>query len=377
MSMRNGLRDRGLLFLLCGSLAALGCGGDGDGSSETDNSATGAESTSGSGATEGDSGAPAGTSSSAGDDTTDAAPSGVDSAGPSGTAGVADSGAGADSGGMTDGTGVAGMESGGAMDGPGMDDPAMDEPPVDNTPPSQATMDMTEALFGTSEDRNRVQAGDVCERISTIECAGEQRCCTEPGRDFEECVETMVEGCRITLQLDYMTAKPVTGFDAVRAETAIARFEQMAKECDPLVATIGEDPEGLRGMMQGSLAPDDSCFPPVSPANIFGAYNEAATYMAACSDPAKYACLPDSPFDWRCTERGGVGAFCFTDLNCQEGLYCPQEDPTMPQLGIECAEALPTGAECSFSNECTSLACVRGACAEAGDIQATFCLKGE
>lgn len=334
MSIRNGLKGTVSLLLLCGGMLLVGCGGDddtepADGASDPSVSDDGA----------------------AGDDGDENATTDEDD----GAAGEGEAGE--------------DMSSSSA----GMDDASSD----DDSPPDDGKIADTEPLFGESETRNRVAAGEICDRIATIECAGEARCCNDPGREFSACKQTMKQGCVDALHLDYMSLQPVTGFDPDRAEAALARYEDMAKACDPLVATVGEDPDGLRGMLQGTLEPDGDCFP-LSLAGPFDVTEEqGAAYLAACKDPENYACLPVELLEWTCVERGDVGDPCFTDLNCQPGLYCPQQDPLVPEVGGgPCAPTLDTGEACLAANECTSLACVHGKCAETGDVQAAFCLRG-
>jgi hypothetical protein len=219
---------------------------------------------------------------------------------------------------------------------------------------------------GTAEDRNTVEASDLCERLSTIQCAGEAHCCTAPGRTYDECKERMKSGCVDELQLDQIAMQPNTGFDEKIASDAFAAFEALAAECDPTIALWGISLEGLRGIFQGTAAPGANCMPPLAQLQNRVVAGAAA---ASCAQLATHACLPEA-LSWTCTEKHGEGGSCFSDLNCLDGLYC---DNPQGGFGAPCRVRKADGATCTNPNECQSLACKQGACTSG--VLGAYCLQ--
>ena len=230
-------------------------------------------------------------------------------------------------------------------------------PPVEDNDP-----------FRTNDPaRNDVTAGNVCDRVTQLQCAAEQTCCSNPGRTFADCYTKLVESCRNEAYLDAMTGDPITGFDQARARAAMAEFETLAMACDLSLAQWGESADGLRGIMQGTRTAGTSCLPLSAKREV------AAANLASCQNPAEVSCLPETTIKWTCTARGDVDATCVTDLNCKVGLYCPQADYQNPQLDSNCAQRLADGSPCISNNECMSFACKSGACAPL-DKDAAYCL---
>src|SRR5437773_884632 len=87
-----------------------------------------------------------------------------------GQAGVSAGGSGGSS-----GSGGAGTEAGSGMAGTMVDSDASVGTPT-------GTFDA-----GTASDRNMVTPGQICDRMSTIQCAGEAACCASAGRSYEQC----------------------------------------------------------------------------------------------------------------------------------------------------------------------------------------------
>jgi hypothetical protein len=220
---------------------------------------------------------------------------------------------------------------------------------------------------GTDPARNQVQAGQVCTRLAQIQCAGEAFCCENPGRDRATCEVVMRDGCINQLYLDAMTENPDTGFDPAAAATTMTQIETMASTCDVGIAEFGASPDGLMGMFRGTVEAGESCSPGLTT-------NEAAAAgaLASCADVNTTACLPRSALSWRCDPRGQVGDDCFSDLNCVDGLYCP--NPDLDLGGAQCAQRLPDGSPCSLPNECASLFCKAGQCAPV-TVQNAYCLQ--
>src|SRR5690349_21138139 len=58
---------------------------------------------------------------------------------------------------------------------------------------------------GSDPNRNNVMAGQVCDRLSTIQCAGEVHCCTNPTHTYDACKQAMFSLCANDLHLDAVT----------------------------------------------------------------------------------------------------------------------------------------------------------------------------
>ena len=229
---------------------------------------------------------------------------------------------------------------------------------------------------GTDPNRNAVRPGGICRRMAEIQCAGEAFCCIEPGRTMQACQTTMETGCKTELGLDELAADPLTAFDAARALTAFQKFEDLASTCDPTIAKWASLDSGMRGILRGTR--DGSC-PLGSAINVDWtsiaqstptAEEEAAARVAllSCKIDSNLACKPSLS---RCTERGGVGISCYSDLNCNETFYC--DNPEANLTGADCAARKAAGSNCLYLHECVSRICSFGKCA-ADDIQGAYCL---
>lgn len=224
---------------------------------------------------------------------------------------------------------------------------------------------------GSDPDRNEVDADALCERLTTIQCAAEAYCCAKPGRTVEECKTTLLEACTMEAQFDAVAENPITGFDAARAAAAFEEFEALASECDLGVGAWGRSTEGLRAMLQGTVAPKGNCAPDASNNDPL----VAAAALASCQNPAQYACQPratekDGKPDWTCDARSDVDGPCFTDVNCQEGLYCNNPEN---RLGAQCRPLKQAGRPCNLAMECESLACEDNVCV-AATRESVYCL---
>lgn len=231
-----------------------------------------------------------------------------------------------------------------------------------NTPPAMRTFDA-----GSDPLRNNVKAGHVCARVAQIQCAGEAYCCDNPGRDVAACVAKMTDACAKDGHVDDITLNMKAGFNEERAADALTQFEEIASKCDTTVADFGTDPDGLMSMVQGTVAPGGKCSPPIT-----GGDAAAAGALASCQNAATTACLPSSALNWTCAPRGGAGAKCFTDLNCQNGFYCPNPDLQINMTN--CLARKELGGSCAQDNECVSLTCIAGTCA-APTTQSAYCLQ--
>jgi hypothetical protein len=222
------------------------------------------------------------------------------------------------------------------------------------------------AMFdaGTDPARNQVTGGHVCARLAQIQCAGEAFCCPNPGRDRAACETAQINYCTTKIYLDAITQNRITGFDATAAASALEGFEQRASECDPMISSFAASLDGLLGIMKGTVAAKGDCTPL--------ALDEAtaAAYLAACEDIATTACLPTA-LTWKCSPRGGAGASCFTDVNCTDGLYCPNPNATIGTA--KCTTRKASGETCTAPNECATLYCKGGKCVDAS-AEAAYCL---
>ena len=218
---------------------------------------------------------------------------------------------------------------------------------------------------GKDPDRNHVKAGHICTRFAQIQCAGEAFCCDDPGRDRAQCEAEQTDLCTMRIYLDVMSLSAASGFDP-DAALELNRFEQLASRCDPSISAFAEASEGLLSMMQGTVAAGGDCSPGVT---VDAAGIAAA--VVSCKNIAKTACLPQNAASWTCTVRGAVGASCFTDVNCEEGLYCPNPNS---DIGTKmCSERKPKDSDCVMPNECESLYCQGGSCV-AATAQSAYCL---
>jgi hypothetical protein len=221
----------------------------------------------------------------------------------------------------------------------------------------------------TNPDRNKVAGGQVCERLSTIQCAAEAYCCDAPGRSYDECKQAAKDYCVNSLYLDAVTANPITGYDGVGAEAIFLAYEGYASNCDPNVTAWGASLQGLRGLAKGTRASGANCKPGIADVTKKPV---AAANLASCLNPETTACYPAAPLgtNWTCSARGN-GA-CFADTNCTDGLYC--DNPQLLPAGSTCRQRKGDGTPCAQPNECGSLLCKQHVCAGVNQ-QTAFCLR--
>jgi hypothetical protein len=242
----------------------------------------------------------------------------------------------------------------------------------DAKPASDAGTERPAFDAGKAADRNAAEPGELCERLATIQCAGEAHCCSDPGRTFSECKTAMKTGCSDQLHLDEIAMQSVAGFDADAARAAFDDFEALARKCDTSIATWGTSTEGLRSILRGTLGAGENCAPK-------GAINDpviGGAALASCADLAERACQPrstqkDGKLDWTCDARSDVDELCFSDANCKDGLYCA--NPTN-RIGAKCRPLKANGMPCNTPHECESLIC-KGTECKPVDRDAAYCLK--
>jgi hypothetical protein len=235
------------------------------------------------------------------------------------------------------------------------------------------TLEIPPDDFGTEPDRNRVQPGQVCERLSRVQCAAEQECCNAPGRTFEDCYRAQMSECG-RVYLDQVSQDPITGYSVDAASEAFTEFERLAMQCDPQIALWSISPGGLRGITLGTVAPGAAC----TPANVTD-FQKVAAHVVSCLEASTYACLPTGltglpPLEpWICSPHSGLDGPCFTDLNCVEGLYCNNNLDNPVPVGSQCKQRKASGGSCTFPNECQSLTCRSGSCVDA-TTRTAYCL---
>lgn len=246
--------------------------------------------------------------------------------------------------------------------------------PAEDDEPSAGSGDGAPAVIekatkfdaGSDPDRNKISASQLCERLATINCAGEAFCCDAPNRTVEDCKQDLVTTCSTMLMLDKIAAHENTAFDAAAAEKAFTELEERASKCDPSVAQWGGSQDGLRGILKGTVEPKASCMPPatVDPVVVGAA-------LASCAEPETYACMYKTLLDpWTCEPRSSEGGQCVTDNNCVDGLYCVVQTPG---IAGACKPRKEVGESCVAPTECASLFCKKSKCV-AADQQSAYCL---
>lgn len=220
---------------------------------------------------------------------------------------------------------------------------------VSGTGPTMVGMPIGGFDAGTDPGRNAVTPGMICDRLASIQCAGEAACCSNPGRDFASCKQTMMAGCSSQYMADSIAGQPAAGFDAAQAQMVFAHFEDLASQCDSSIAAFAESPQGLRSVFKGTVAPMKSC----RPASVTD-MAMAGGALAACTNGDSYACMP-SLVTWICNPRAAAGGQCFTDINCKQGLFC--NNPKLDIAGSTCMPRKQAGTSCiSQTNARTCIA---------------------
>jgi hypothetical protein len=215
-------------------------------------------------------------------------------------------------------------------------------------------------------DSNDVGPDGICERIAAIQCAAQEECCTAPEMDVAACTTKFIADCS---DLEAIAAEEIVGFDRAAVREALDELEARAGNCDPALASWAITAEGFASSFTGSRAAGADCTPEGG-ANT-NDINAVGAALASCSNVATTACLPTDT-TWTCTARAAAGGDCFTDLNCQDGLFCEKGEDG-PFDGT-CVARKAAGADCFDANECTSFVCKDDACA-AADAQAVYCFE--
>jgi hypothetical protein len=213
---------------------------------------------------------------------------------------------------------------------------------------------------------NDVAADGICERVAAIQCAAQEDCCDSPDKDVAGCTEDLIDDCS---DLEAVAADPIVGYDRAAMKAALDELEMRASTCDTTLAAWALTADGFASSFTGTRAAGADCLPEGGAETTdIDAFTAA---LASCSNPATTACLPGDDA-WTCTARGAADSPCFTDLNCQDGLYCDLTAATGPFDG-KCTARKAAEATCSIANECESFVCTSGACAADDDVQAAYC----
>jgi hypothetical protein len=221
---------------------------------------------------------------------------------------------------------------------------------------------------GSDPNRNNVPGNQVCDRVTTIQCAGEAFCCSAPGRTFDACKATAMQACTNQLYLNAIASNPVAGYDQASATPIFAEYERRASICDPTVTAWGASTDGLRGLTKGTLSSGQSCSP-----GITNLTNKplAAAYLASCMNAATTACYATA-LAWTCSPRANPGSKCFADTNCNDGIYC--DNANFNLTGGTCKTRKADGDSCTTPNECQSLLCKHSQCVPVNQDN-VFCLN--
>jgi hypothetical protein len=221
---------------------------------------------------------------------------------------------------------------------------------------------------GSDPDRNAVEVGTICDRLSTLQCAAEAACCDAPKRTQAECKRAMKASCDMDSMADAVAARAEAAFDAARAEQVFAELERMMSACDPDVIAYGAARDGLSSLFAGSVAADGDC----TPDSLLNTVQGGAA-LVACRERDTQACLP-TVGRWTCTMRAAVGGHCFSDENCEPDAYC--DNPMLNVRGSTCKPHEADGSACTVTTECESLFCKDGECVTP-DVQLAYCLLEE
>jgi hypothetical protein len=216
---------------------------------------------------------------------------------------------------------------------------------------------------------NNVQPGQICARLSQIQCAAEANCCDAPGRDIATCQADVAEECEDN-GLDIIPMDPLVGFNAGALKRALDELEERNAECDPTVAAWAITTDGFASSFDGTRASGDDCAP--EGGTMMATFSQIGAALGSCMNAGTTACLPTSDDDWTCAPRGDAGAPCFTDFNCKDSLFCDSSMADTIYDGV-CTVRKAAGEDCDEDNECVSFLCNDDACAAANDAQAAFC----
>jgi hypothetical protein len=275
-------------------------------------------------------------------------------------------GAGASTGGSR--SGAAGATSTNSGAGAASQPPAAGEPAragAGASAPPVSVEPATRFDAGSNPNRNKVTAADLCTRLVEINCAGEAFCCDTLTRTVDACKADLLKTCSGDLMVERIAMNPITGFDAAAAEKAYTALETKAAACDPTVAAWGGSPDGLLGILKGTVAPNASC----KPADALPDTVTLAAALVSCT--GANACLFADPLgDWTCSPKVAAGGVCNSDNNCHDGFFC-----SLPALSLtgQCTPRKAAGEACEGPTQCSTLFCKGGKCVEA-DRHAAYCL---
>lgn len=225
---------------------------------------------------------------------------------------------------------------------------------------------------GTDPARNQIRPGEICQRVSELQCAAEAHCCSAPKQQAAGCVSQLVKSCNEAF-VDDIAKSERAGFNMAQAEQILNTLEMYSQTCDPQVTPWAASTAGLRAMVQGTIAANGSCMPMGLPGKL-----NYGIALASCAQATTTACLftgngpPAGPQSATCSPRADVGATCFVDPNCKDGLYCANSQ--MQYSSGKCQALKALGATCTLDTECATYSCRSAVCA-AATVDVAYCLS--
>jgi hypothetical protein len=226
---------------------------------------------------------------------------------------------------------------------------------------------------GTDPKRNQIRAGQICQRLSELQCAAEAHCCSAPKKTGAACVQQLTTQCTMQGALDDIAKNEPSGFSTAQTEIVLNKLEMYSQTCDPAVTVWALQADGFRSMFQGTVPPNGTCMPKGLPSTA-----NYGTALASCAQPTTNVCLFKGngpvapPQSANCAPRGDVGATCFVDPNCKDGLYCANSQ--MQYSSGKCQVSKQLGAACTADAECASMSC-RSAVCSAQTADTAYCIS--
>ncbi len=205
---------------------------------------------------------------------------------------------------------------------------------------------------------------ELCHAGAAIECEGDQTCCEEGMRWFEnldDCLEIHAELCDLMADGEafargLLTApsSPETFLSEWRAAMEACRERDWSK---PWVR--GALPEG------GDCTPRDLIWTP----GLGGERPPSDASMLLACQPGLRCEVTGTRSEWTGTCRllGDEGDSCHTTYDCLTHLHCvwDEQPPGHPSTEGTCRPRRDLGASCEVSYECLSESCADGTCADA------------
>ncbi|MCB9598254.1 MAG: hypothetical protein H6719_36410 [Sandaracinaceae bacterium] len=202
-----------------------------------------------------------------------------------------------------------------------------------------------------------VAADDFCATYAAVLCEGVLDCCpAAAGMSLESCTDLVGPICAMSLST--LVGDQRTGYDADEAGYQLNVARNLTATCDPGIVAWQARLDGLVSILRGTVPEAELCTPAFPESFPDGRVDFPRFY----SCEGDLACrVTGSVMEWRCLDRGELGAACVGLNDCAVGLLCQPVSDTRYQ----CGERLPNGASCTSSGQCQSYRCgecVAGAC---------------